>query len=373
MRMKLRKRLMFTISALLVCGMLSGCTSKEESTTAIEDTQTAGEEKLFSEGVDTPIEVTGYKKYTGADAPNFLKTGDKVAVVSPSSLPAREQTDATIKGLTEWGYVPVEGKYVCTVDRTLDNCREDLEWALSDPEIKAVFCVRGGYASCEVIETMDRKLIKEAKKPIIGFSDITACHSAWTCAGVPSIHASMSAAFSGLPEECAEVERKMLQGEIPTYKCKGSEYDRQGTAEGILIGGNLTIMTNVANTGYDSTKLDQPYILFLEDVECDYHQVHYSLTVLKNNGVLDHAAAIILGEWTDTDPESGDYTGDSRGGKFRGVYDMVYRQFLKDLDVPIAYGFPAGHGEKNYPLLMGEKVRLSVTQDSFTLEWADDN
>ena len=181
----------------------------------------------------------------------------------------------------------------------------------------------------------------------------------------------MSASFTDLPKECAEVERRMLQGEIPAYKCAGSEYDSRGTAEGILVGGNLTIMMTVANTGYDAVKLDQPYILFLEDVECDYHQVHYAMTVLKNNGVLDHAAGIVLGEWIDTDPESGDYTGDSRGGRFRSVYDMIYRQFLKDLDIPIAYGFPGGHGETNYPLLMGEKVRLCVTEDDFTLEWTD--
>ena len=371
MRMKFRKGIAITVSAMLICSMLSGCAKKEESTTASADTQAVEDEKLFSEGVDTPIEVMGFKQYKGADAGCFLKAGDKVAVISPSSLPTREQADATINGLKEWGYIPVEGKYVCTVDRTLDNCREDLEWALSDPEIKGIFCVRGGYASCEVMEVMDRKLITETRKPIIGYSDITACHSTWTRAGVPSIHASMSAAFTDLPEECAEAERKMLQGEIPTYKCQGTEYDRQGTAEGILIGGNLTIMTTVVNTAYDSTKLDQPYILFLEDVECDYHQVHYSMTVLKNSGVLDHASGIVLGEWIDTDPETGDYIGDSRGGKFRSVYDMLYRQFLKNLDVPIAYGFPGGHGEKNYPLLMGEKVKLSVTQDSFTLEWPD--
>ena len=163
----------------------------------------------------------------------------------------------------------------------------------------------------------------------------------------------------------------MLQGEVPVYKCAGSEYDRQGTAEGVLIGGNPTILMTVANTEYDCTKPDQPYILFLEDIECDYHQVHYAMTVLKNNGVLKNAAGIILGEWIDTDPDQADYAGDSRGGKFRSVYDMLYRQFLKDLDVPVAYGFPAGHGEKNYPLLMGEKVRLTVTQNDFTLEWTD--
>ena len=168
-----------------------------------------------------------------------------------------------------------------------------------------------------------------------------------------------------------EAERRLLQGEIPKYQCDGSIYDHQGTAEGILIGGNTTVLMTVANTPYDCTKLDQPYILFLEDVECDYHQILYALTVLKNNGVLDNAAGIILGEWTDTDTESGDYIGDSRGGRFASAYEMIYRQFLKDLDKPIAYGFPAGHGEKNYPLLMGEKARLTVSKDDFTLEWID--
>ncbi len=373
MRMKtgFRKRAAFAVSAMLVVAAFSGCVKEAETTEQGADTQAAEEKERFSEGVDTPIEVTEYEEMKGTHAEYFLKQGDKVAVISPSSLPSRAQTDAVIKGLSEWGYVPVEGKYVCTADRTLDNCREDLEWALRDPEIKGIFTVRGGYASCEVVETMDRELIREARKPIIGYSDITACHSAWTRAGLPSIHASMSAAFTDLPKECAEVERRMLQGEIPAYKCAGSEYDSRGTAEGILVGGNLTIMMTVANTGYDAVKLDQPYILFLEDVECDYHQVHYAMTVLKNNGVLDHAAGIVLGEWIDTDPESGDYTGDSRGGRFRSVYDMIYRQFLKDLDIPIAYGFPGGHGETNYPLLMGEKVRLCVTEDDFTLEWTD--
>ena len=370
-RTKDKIRLKIVVLSMMICGMFSGCIKSVKDTEESVDIQASGEDERLSEGVDTPVEVTGFETFKGSDADCFLKAGDKVAVISPSSLPTRAQTDTVIRGLAEWGYVPVEGEYVCTMDRTLDNCREDLEWALSDPEIKGIFCVRGGYASCEVVEAMNRKLIVEAKKPIIGFSDITACHSAWTVAGVPSIHASMSAAFSDLPQECGDIERKMLQGDIPAYKCKGSEYDSQGAAEGILVGGNLTIMMTVSNTVYDSTKQDQPYILFLEDCECDYHQIHYAMTVLKNNGVLEHASGIILGEWTDTDPESGDYVGDSRGGRFRSVYDMLYRQFLKNLNIPIAYGFPGGHGEKNYPLLMGEKVRLNVTQDSFSLEWTD--
>ncbi len=368
------KRQKYCMIAMMIAAVLSctACEKNVSSTAAQGFEEVQIEEKhLITEGVDTPIRIIEYSRYAGKDKECFLMEGDKVAVISPSSLPDQAQVDTVVEGLKKWGYIPVEGKYVCTENRTLDNCREDLEWALEDPEIRGIFCVRGGFASCEVMEAMDRDLIAKADKPIIGYSDITACHSGWTTEGVPSIHASMSAAFSDLPEECREAERRLLQGEIPKYQCDGSVYDHQGTAEGILIGGNTTVLMTVANTPYDCTKLDQPYILFLEDVECDYHQIFYALTVLKNNGVLDNAAGIILGEWTDTDTESGDYIGDSRGGRFASAYEMIYRQFLKDLDKPIAYGFPAGHGEKNYPLLMGERARLTVSKNDFTLEWID--
>ena len=107
----------------------------------------ADEPKTVSEGVDTKCEITGYEPYQGPVGSYFLSEGDKVAVISPSQLPTRAQADATVEGLKKWGFVPVEGKYVCPPVRTLDEQLEDLEWALNDPEIKAIFCVRGGYGS----------------------------------------------------------------------------------------------------------------------------------------------------------------------------------------------------------------------------------
>ena len=132
MKMKFRRMLTITVSAMLICSMLSGCVKKEDATTKPADTQAAEEDHLFSEGVDTPIEVTGYNQFTGADASCFLKAGDKVAVISPSSLPTRAQADATIDGLKKWGYVPVEGKYVCTADRTFGSLSQKRKNRLSD-------------------------------------------------------------------------------------------------------------------------------------------------------------------------------------------------------------------------------------------------
>ena len=351
------------LALLLLCVSAAGCT---RSTAAVSDVPKG---EYTSEGEDTTLEITGYHRYQGEHSASFLSEGDKVAVISPSELPTREQVDAVLEGLEAWGFVPVEGKYVCPATRTLDQQRRDLEWALGDPEIKAVFCVRGGYAASELMDQFSLDLIKEAKKPIIGYSDITVYHSAWTAAGLPSIHASMSAAFMDLPAQCAEAERRMMLGEIPAYRCRTDTPCVDGEGSGVLIGGNLSTFVSVLNTAYDCTKIQEPYVLYLEDVDDNIREIHRYLTILKHMGVLDGASALLFGEWTMLPADDEANFGYIRGGAFGSVADMIRREFLGDLDVPVAFGFLAGHGEVNYPLLMGETVRVSVSGGSYTVEW----
>lgn len=318
-------------------------------------------------------EITGYSNYEGEFKDMFLSPGDKVSVIAPSSLPSQEQFDKTIEGLTSWGYVPVPGNYVLKADRTLEECREDFMNALKDPSTKAIFCIRGGYGSSEVMDTLGEDVIdaiKNSRKMIIGFSDITIYHSAWAVAGMPSVHAMMSGSFMTLSEHCAEVERFVLQGKIPSYRCETGQYCKKGSAEGILIGGNLSTMTAVMNTVYDCTKAGKPYILFIEEVGEDILHIHRSLEILKHAGVLDRAEAVIFGEWKDIPSDFGGYGGDSRGGEFTSVEDMISREFLKEYNKPVAFGFPAGHSNiVNYPLLMGQKAVLNVSGSDYTLMW----
>ena len=323
---------------------------------------------LIDEGVDTVTKVT-YSRYSGKNADMFLSKGDKIAVISPSALPSREQADAVVDGLKQWGYEPVEGKHVCDAVRTEEDILEDLEWALRDPEIKAIFCVRGGYGASEIADKLSLELIRDSRKLIIGYSDITIYHSAWTSVGVPSVHSCMSATFQGLSEACVEAEEKLLMGEMPAYTCESSPYCRTGKAKGILIGGNLSTFTAVLGSVYDCTKSGEPYILFLEDVNENMQHIHRYLTVLKHLGILDKAAGIVFGEWTEMPVDLVDYDGLSRGGKFGSVAEMISRQFLDDTDIPVAFGFPAGHGDINYPMLMGEMAELEVESDEFTLNF----
>ena len=358
----MKKMTLVICAAIMSAATFAGCSG------AAADPGTVATVKI-DEGVDTKTEVTGYKDVTGKYTSYFPKEGDKVAVISPSALPTREQTDAVVKGLKEWGYDPVEGKYACVEERTLDDCVEDLKWTLTAPEIKAVYCVRGGHASSEVMDVIPKDLIATSKKPVIGYSDISVYHAAWTIAGHPSVHSSMSASFMDLPKECAEIQQHLVKGEAPGYRCEGSPYDRQGSAEGILTGGNLSSFLTVLDTDYNPVGTDKPYILFLEDVNVDMEYVNRCMTILKHKGVLENASGIVFGEWIDVATECDTYSGNSRGGRFKSVADMISRQFTNELGIPVAFGFPAGHGEKNYPLLMGAEVRLDVQNGSYTWDW----
>ncbi len=325
---------------------------------------------LINEGADTKCEVS-YSPYEGKNKEMFLSKGDKIALIAPASRPSKQQVDATIKGLKEWGYVPVEGEHVYDESTNLQDIMEDFRGALKDREIKAIFCVRGGYGASEVMDEIPIKQIKKAKKLIIGYSDITVFHSAWACAGIPSIHSCMSATFDVLPEECKKAEQSLFKGVAPQYKCQSDKYCKKGEGEGILIGGNLATFCSVLGSAYDITKTDKPYVLFFEDVGEDLQHIHRYLTLLKHLGVLDKASGIVFGEWTELPEGMGDYMSTSRGGAYESIADMISRQFLDELDMPVAFGFPAGHADTNYPLLMGEKVRLNVDEDVYTLSFTE--
>lgn len=364
----MKKRLFLLIILLIACLLIPVSAAYAER--AGDKPGDAADER--SEGVDTPCEVQ-FVQYTGPWHDLFLSEGDRIAVISPSSLPSREQVDAVVNGLREWGYTPVEGKHVCEEVRTLGDCLEDLKWALEDPSVKAIFCVRGGYGASEVMDQLPEGLIASSCKLIIGYSDITVYHSAWTVAGLPSVHSPMSSTFTDLPEANAEAVKRLLQGEMPVYTCKNGLYYRTGKAEGVLIGGNLSTLTATLNTAYDCTAQGVPYILFLEDVGENLQHIHRYLTVLKHFDVLDRASGLIFGEWTEIPLlDEDDIDANSRGGDYKATADMITREFTGSLEIPVAFGFPAGHGKVNWPLLMGVKARLIVTEDSYRIEYPAD-
>lgn len=329
------------------------------------------EDETFDEGDRTPCQILSYTPYQGPWSGYFPQPGDHVAVIAPSSMPSWGAVNAVVLGLKAWGYVPVEGQHVYT-PRSLADCRADLIWALTDPSIKAIFCVTGGYGSTEVMDSIPPETIRNAGKLIIGYSDISVLHGAWTRAGLPSVHASMSRAFTDPWGDWMSAQQQMLKGQLPAYQWEGSAWDIPGSARGVLIGGNLSTLTAMLETSYDPTALEEPFILFLEDVDMDLEQIHRFLTILKHHGVLDRAAGIIFGEWKMIAGESEISDGSSRGGAYASVAEMIRRSFFPEgADIPIAFGFPAGHGAQNYPLLLGVTVSLQISGQGGSLVWGE--
>ncbi|MCQ2334382.1 MAG: LD-carboxypeptidase [Paludibacteraceae bacterium] len=310
---------------------------------------------------------------------SYLKPGDTVVVFSPSALPSQEQVDATVAGLKEWGYVPVCSAHVIDSVRTLQDCYDDVMWALRHPTAKALYCVRGGWGSGEVMDLIPIDTIRNHPKLLIGYSDISAMHSAWTCAGIPSIYASMSAAFMDLPDTCVRYQKEIMQGKMPHYVFPGSEYNVPGEAEGILIGGNLSIYLMTMGTLYCSIYLDQPYIILLDDIGGYWQNALHDIYLFKHLGFLDRAEAILYGEWVDMKPNESDYNGLSRGGMFTSVEDMIYREaHTSQTDIrhdhvkaPTAFSLPIGHGYYNFPLRMGRKVHVKIDKEQVDLQFID--
>jgi muramoyltetrapeptide carboxypeptidase len=175
--------------------------------------------------------------------PKPLKTGDTIAVISPSSVPDSTTVAKGCASLRSWGYVPVVGAHALSSYHgfagTADERAADLLWALRNPSIKAIICSRGGDGAVQVLQRIPLKEFRNHPKWIMGFSDVTALHSAEVAAGVMSVHCSMcdGIVMRGERDSVNMILRKLLQGELPTYQAPAHPLNQQGEATGILVGG----------------------------------------------------------------------------------------------------------------------------------------
>ncbi len=303
--------------------------------------------------------------------PDFLKKGDKIAVISPGSTPKAPAVDKACKVIESWGYVPVRGSYLLEQYHmyagTTEQRTTDLLWALRDPSIKAILCTRGGYGSSQLLYEIPLDTISKYKKWIIGYSDITALHSGMVRAGGMSIHGNMGGRLSdtGGTDEASIALRKLLSGELPHYSFPAHPYNVQGKASGILLGGNMSVFCNISGSkDYDFFDRDfvagKDIILFMEDVSENFPRVCSMLYQLKLKGIIGHVKGIILGRFTD-------YTKPANG--YEDMNDML-REYLGAYNIPICYDFPASHDEDwNYPLIEGSQVTLTVNDSGVMLDF----
>lgn len=319
-----------------------------------------------NEALYAQIEINNSSEMTSRlIQPPYLKAGDTVAIVAPSGiLKNREQEiQQAVDLLKSWGLNALVGKHVFKkADHfagTDDERCEDLQNAMDNPKVSAIWCARGGYGTVRILDKLDYTKFRENPKWIIGYSDITALHNQLHNEGFESLHALMCVS---LTEDLSEIQssidtfKSALFGNIENYVLEGSKYNREGDALGQLVGGNLTMLHTMLGS---KESLDMSgKILFIEEIgEYKYH-IDRMLQSMKRAGYFDNLRGLIVGDM-------------SKLRKNTTLWGTSIEQLILDslakYDFPIAFNMPAGHEKDNRALVLGRKIELKVDKANSTV------
>ncbi len=289
--------------------------------------------------------------------PPYLKVGDKVAIVATARKISIEELEEGINLITSWGLVPVIGKTIGLSDHqyagTDAQRATDFQKALDDPEIKAIWCARGGYGTVRIIDQLDFYKFVKYPKWIVGYSDVTVLHSHLHKIGFKTIHATMPVS---IPDNTAFAKaslRDALFGKTTAIQYQDTHaLHRKGSAKGILIGGNLSILYSLC--GSSSAVQTEGKILFIEDLDEYLYHIDRMILNLKRNGMLDHLSGLIVGGMTKMH--------DNRI-PFGKTAEEIVMDAVHECDFPIAFNFPAGHLDDNSALVMGATIELMVDKE----------
>ncbi|MCI2229987.1 LD-carboxypeptidase [Polaribacter sp. MSW13] len=290
--------------------------------------------------------------------PPYLKVGDSIVILAPAGiLTHRQETIEKAKELAEsWGLKVVLGKHIFNKHShfagTDEERTEDLQKALDNPNIKAIWSGRGGYGSVRVLDKLDYTTFLQHPKWIIGYSDITAFHSHIHNLGVETMHAMMGTSVDDDPEliiETISSFKKALFGDQLTYTIPSSTYNKTGIAEGQVVGGNLALLASML--GSKSQTDTNGKIIFIEEVGEYKYSIDRMLQSLKRAGYFNHCTGLIIGDISNIKKNSTDwgYT----------IEELVL-DVVKEYDFPVMFDFPAGHKPDNRALIFGRKAVLTV-------------
>lgn len=285
--------------------------------------------------------------------PQPLRHGDCVAIVSPAgALQQPEILDVAAEKLASWGlrvnialHASARNGYFAG---SIEERTADVLAMLRDDSIKALFCSYGGYGCVHLLPHIGNEFARHPKW-IVGMSDCSALLAACVNSGIMSLHAVQCRhlAHKG-NDDSSEYLRKTLFGWLPRYSVNAHPLNRQGCANGTLVGGNLSVLSALIGTPYDIFKPGR--ILFIEDVNEPLYKIERMLYMLKLSGVLGSLKALIVGS----------FEGCKENKDFGGTAYEIISRMVVEYDYPVCFGFPVGHGEECYPLIEGATICLDI-------------
>lgn len=296
--------------------------------------------------------------------PPYLKPGDRVSIVSPAKVILPNEISFAIQELESFGLTVELGKHVFSTwnrfagkdtERTLD-----VQFALDDPEIKAVFFARGGYGSVRIIDKIDFSQFSTSPKWLVGYSDITVFHQHVNATlNIATCHATMP-----LNMVNKELNRKsttntidMLFGKKLIINSDFHNYNKLGKVTGEIVGGNLSVLCSLIGT--NSFMNPKGKILFIEDLCEEIYHLDRMMYQLKKSGFLQNLKGLIVGGFTDMTDVSTWFD--------KSAYEIIH-DHVKEYDYPQTFDFPSGHISFNQPIPFGKEVLFDVSNQGTTLK-----
>lgn len=295
--------------------------------------------------------------------PKPLKKGDKIAIISPAGSVEPTQLEKGIEMIKSKGYEPVLGENLYTkffngynYAGTEEQRLKDMNWALNDPEISAIWASRGGYGCQHLIEGLNLKEFTKNPKWYIGYSDNTVIQSYLLKKGFASIHGqTIKTSSFGVTEESYDLLFDILKGKKPKYSLKLNQFNKQGTIEGELVGGNLALIYALLGTKYSFDFKDK--ILFIEDIGENFYALDRMIMSLELAGVFKKISGLIIGGMTNMGDEKENKQYEESFDEF--AYKLISDRISK-YKFPTVFGFPNGHIKDNQPLIIGGEVSLKI-------------
>lgn len=292
--------------------------------------------------------------------PPNLQKGDTIAILAT----ARKNTDDNLKPAIDlmhgWGLEVVIGKTIGLDNNQLAGTDEqraaDLQEQMDNPNIKAIWCVKGGYGTVRIIDLLDFTKFKQNPKWIFGFSDVTILHSYINKMNIATIHGAMPITVPKATPETIETLRKSLFGESLKYEMPFDAANKLGNAKGEIVGGNLSILYSLMGS---NAQIDcKGKILFIEDIDEYLYHIDRMMMSLKRCGCFDDLKGLIVGGMTKMKDNEIPW------GKNA---NQIIADVTKEYKFPVLYNFPAGHFRDNRALIFGKQVSLELNDKTSKL------
>lgn len=298
-----------------------------------------------------------------------LRRGDKVAIVAPARKVTPDEVAPAVQMLESWGLRVVlpDGLYDAENQMAGSDSHRAalLQRQLDDPDVKAIFCARGGYGTVRIVDRLDFGRFCHNPKWIVGYSDITVLHShIGRHCGIPTLHATMplnvpaDACRTAYPAT-ESLRQVLFEGKVHyEFVNEGVVANRQGCCTAPVAGGNLSVLYSLLGSASDIDT--EGRILLLEDLDEYLYHIDRMMMALRRAGKLQGLRGLLVGAMSDMHDNA---------VPFGRTAEEIVRDAVADYGYPVAFNCPFGHiGTENRALPLGVETKVCVASDSVVID-----